>query len=253
MQQTQYDWLPLPPDFSTHGPQVDSLIWYVHALMFLLFIGWGIYFIFVLIRFRQREGHRAQYAPVKAKPAKYIEFGVIIAEAFLLIALSMPAWAKYKERPDAAGALRVRVVGEQFAWNFHYPGRDGIFGRRDVKFVDNVSNSMGLDPSDPNGKDDIVSLNEFHIPVNRRVIADITSKDVIHSFTLNVLRVKQDAVPGMVIPIHFEATQTGEFDISCAQLCGNSHYRMKGYLYIDTPQAFNEWIAARESELQGVN
>jgi cytochrome c oxidase subunit 2 len=221
--------------------------------MIAMFVAWGIFFVYCMVKFRQREGHKAEYQPIKAKLAKAAEIGVIVVEAVLLVFLSMPAWAKYKEVPQTADALRVRIIGEQFAWNMHYPGRDGIFGATNAKFINNQGNSVGLDPADPNGKDDIVSLNEFHFPVNKTIIVDLSSKDVIHSFTINVLRVKQDAVPGMKIPIWFQATQTGIFDISCAQLCGLGHYRMKGTAYIDTPQDYEKWFSEREAELQGAS
>lgn len=254
MEPSAYKWLPLPPDFSTHGHQVDVLIEYIHVVMAILFVGWGIFFVYCLFRFRQREGHKAQYAPIGGKFAKTVEVAVILVEAILLVGLSMPAWASYKSPPiNDRDAVTVRVVAEQFAWNVHYPGRDGIFGRTDPKFINNVSNSLGLDPADPAGKDDIVTLNELHFPVNRNVIVNISSKDVIHSFWINVLRVKQDAVPGMVIPIWFQATHTGVFDISCAQLCGLGHYRMRGAAYIDSPEDYAKWMSEREAELQGAN
>ena len=250
------DYFPFPPDYSVHGAQIDRLITVVHWLMFALFIGWGIYFAYCLIKFRQRPGHRASYNPAKGKMAKSVEVGVIVAEAFLLIGLSMPAWANWKhDFPDQHHALTVRVVAEQFAWNIHYPGRDGIFGRTDIGFINNTGNSLGLDPSDPNGKDDIVTLNELHIPIGNSVIVNLSSKDVIHSFGINVLRVKQDAVPGMVVPIHFDVARTakaGTYDISCAQLCGLGHYRMQGFVYLDTPDQYAQWMAQKESELQGV-
>jgi cytochrome c oxidase subunit 2 len=249
-----YKWLPLPPDFSLHGPKIDHLIIAVHILMFALFIGWGIYFVYCLIRFRARPGHTAVYDPAKGKVAKTTEIAVILAEAFLLVVLSMPVWANWKhDFPSPDQSVRVKVIGEQFAWNFHYAGKDGIFGRTDLKLINNTGNSLGLDPSDPNGKDDIITLNELHIPVNKPIIVDISSKDVIHSFTINVLRVKQDAIPGMVVPIHFQATQTGQFDIGCAQLCGLGHYRMRGVVSIDTPEQYAQWIDQKESERQGAN
>jgi len=252
MNPQSYKWLPLPPDFSVHGPQVERLIFIVHILMFALFIGWGIYFVYCLFRYRARAGHKAVYEPAKGKVAKSAEIGVILAEAVLLVGLSMPVWANWKhDFPNAQQALRVKVIGEQFAWNFHYPGKDGIFGRTDPKLMNNTGNSLGLDPADPNGKDDIITLNEFHIPVNRPIIVDISSKDVIHSFTINVLRVKQDAVPGMVIPIHFEANHTGQFDLGCAQLCGLGHYRMRGMVSIDSSDQFAKWVNDKESERQG--
>jgi cytochrome c oxidase subunit 2 len=254
MNPQSYKWLHLPPDFSVHGPKIDHLIFVVHVLMFTLFIGWGIYFIYCLFRFRARPGHKAVYEPAKGKIAKSTEIAVILAEAVLLVGLSMPVWANWKhDFPNPQQSLRVRVIGEQFAWNFHYPGKDGVFGRTDAKLMNNQGNSLGLDPNDPNGKDDIITLNEFHIPINKPIIVDISSKDVIHSFTINVLRVKQDAVPGMVIPIHFEATHTGQFDIGCAQLCGLGHYRMRGVVSIDTDQQFAQWVTEKESERQGAN
>ena len=251
---TWRDWLPFPPDLSEHGAQIDHLITVVHYLMFALFIGWGIYFVYVLVHFRKREGHKASYNPAKGKIAKYTEIGVIVAEAVLLVAMSMPAWAAWKKAfPPAQDALHVRLVAEQFAWNFHYPGPDGIFGRTDHKLMNNTGNSLGLDLSDPHSKDDIVTLNELHIPLNKPVIVDISSKDVIHSFTINVLRVKQDAIPGEVIPIHFTAIKqgTGTYEINCSQLCGLGHYRMQGFVYIDTPEQYAQWFAQKEKELQG--
>lgn len=247
-------WLPLPPEYSTHAAQVDYLIKFVHVLMAVLFVGWGIYFAYCLIKFRQRPGHKAMYEPVKAKVAKYAEIGVILIEAFMLIGLSMPVWAYYKnELPPRSQALEVKVTAEQFAWNFHYAGKDGVFGRTDPKYIDNFGNAIGLDPNDPHGKDDVYTLNELHVPISKPVILDITSKDVIHSFTVNVLRVKQDAIPGMKIPIHFVATHTGQFDISCAQLCGLGHYRMRGMISIDTPQDYEKWMAEQEAQRLGGN
>jgi cytochrome c oxidase subunit II len=254
MDQTSWKyWLPLPPDFSTQGPQIDHLIYVVHYLMAILFVGWGIFFVYCLIRFRKKAGQKAIYQPIKGKFAKYSEVAVILAEAVLLVGISMPVWAKYKEIPSESESLRIRVIGEQFAWNFHYPGKDGIFGKTDVKFVNNTGNSLGLDPTDPNGKDDIVTLNEMHVPVKKPIIMDVSSKDVIHSFSINVLRVKQDAVPGMRIPIWFEATKTGEHDIGCAQLCGLGHYRMRAFITIDTPENYAKWQAEKISMLQGGN
>src|SRR4051794_7980506 len=99
MEQSAYKWLPLPPDFSTHGQQVDDLIFYVHIVMAVLFVGWGIFFVYCLFRFRQRSGHQAQYEPIKGKIAKIAEVAVILVEAVLLVGLSMPAWASYKNVP----------------------------------------------------------------------------------------------------------------------------------------------------------
>jgi cytochrome c oxidase subunit 2 len=139
------------------------------------------------------------------------------------------------------------VVGEQFAWNVHYPGPDHIFGRTNVKYVSS-SNPLGIDPSDPNAKDDVTTLNQLHLEVNRPVIIRLTSKDVIHSFFLPYMRVKQDAIPGMEVPVHFTPIKSSgaeSWDIACAQLCGLGHYRMKGQYQVHTKADFDKWMGTQ--------
>jgi cytochrome c oxidase subunit II len=242
MDEKIYGWW-LPPDVSVHGAKIDQLMSVLHWFMALLFIGWGVFFVYCLFRFRARPGHTALYTPVKAVATKYIEAFVLVVEVFLLFALSTPVWLAYKNNvPDASKALRVRMVAEQFAWNFQYPGKDGKFGKTDASQISG-DNPLGLDPEDAAGKDDLVTVNQLHIPVRTAMIVDISSKDVIHSFNVPVLRVKQDTIPGQQIPVWFEATQTGHFELACAQLCGLGHYRMRGDVLIETPEEFAKWEA----------
>ncbi len=236
----------LPPDHSVHGSAVDSLIHVIHWFMLALFVGWGSFMVYCLWRFRSKANPKATYEPVKAKLSKVLEIGVVIFEAVLLVGFSMPAWAAYKDQPPPSDkAMHVRVVGQQFQWNIWYPGPDGKFGRAKLDLIDGV-NPVGLDRSDPAGKDDVVKINQLAIPVGKPIIAHITAKDVIHSFSVPVLRVKQDANPGMTVPIWFEATQTGTYDIACAQLCGNQHWRMRGMVMAMEPAAFDEWLAKQK-------
>ena len=194
-----------PPLISEHGAKVDQLISILHWFMALLFVVWGIFFVYCLIRFRQRTGQKARYEPVKGKISKYGEIAVVIFEAIVLIGFSIPAWAAYKdEPPKEEDRVLIRVIGEQFQWNFHYPGTDGVFGRTDSSLMDTTSNPIGLDESDPNAEDDVWTINEFHLPVGRDIYLRIASKDVIHSFSIPTMRVKQDAIPGMGIPIWFK-------------------------------------------------
>ncbi len=236
----------LPPDVSKNGHKVDELINLMHRFMGVLFVGWGIFFVYCLVRFRQRPGHQANCELIKAKPSKYAEIGVAIFEAVILLGFSMPIWASVKNDIPLPtdNPVRIRVVAEQFAWNFHYPGADGKFGRVEPKFIDTATNPLGLDRSDPDAKDDIFSL-ELHIPVGRPVICEISSKDVIHSFFLPVMRVKQDAIPGMRIPVWFQAAKTGTYEVACAQLCGNNHYSMRALMYIQEEKAFESWLAEK--------
>ncbi len=147
-----------------------------------------------------------------------------------------------------ADALVIQVTGEQFSWNFHYPGPDGAFGRTDPKMITSANN-IGLDRSDPPAKDDIVSVGEMHVLAGRPVKVRIRSKDVIHSFFLPNLRVKQDAVPGMAIEVWFTPNRPGAYEIACAELCGLGHYRMRGFLTIDDSQDnFNKWLQQKAAE-----
>jgi cytochrome c oxidase subunit 2 len=238
----KYGW-GLPPDISTHGPQIDNIINLLHWFMLVLFVGWGIFMLLALIKFRARPGHTANYHGVKTHVSTYLEGAVAVVEVFFLVFLSIPVWAEIKASPpppDKAD-INVRVVGEQFAWNIHYPGPDGKFGKTDVSLV-GAENPLGLDRKDPAAKDDITTINQLHFPVNKKVLVNLTSKDVIHSFALPVMRVKQDAIPGMTVPVWFEANQTGQFEIGCAQLCGLGHYRMKGFFSVDTDEQYAAWL-----------
>lgn len=240
MEEIQYGYH-MPPDLSAHGAGIDNLIHVLHIFMAALFIGWGLFFIFTLIKYRQRQGHKASYESAHSKLPKFIEVGVVFFEAFLLIGLSFPIWNQYKKDPPKEGeALTVRVVGQQFVWNIHYPGEDGKFGRTNIKYVSDL-NPLGVDPKDPASADDFFTVNQFHLPVNQPIIAQISSKDVIHSFGVPVLRVKQDATPGMAVPIWFTAVKTGTFDIQCSQLCGVGHSLMKGIITVETPEDFAKW------------
>jgi len=240
----------LPTDVSEHGYQIDRLIHVMHWFMGVLFVGWGVFFMYCLIRFRQRSGHLASCDLIKAKPSKYSEIGVAIFEAVILVGFAMPVWASVKldlPKPEDNPA-RVRVLAEQFAWNFHYPGADGKYGKIGPQFVNTATNPLGLDPSDPDGQDDVYS-GELHLPVGRAAIAEISSKDVIHSFFIPVLRVKQDAIPGMRIPVWFKPKKdgAGTYEVACAQLCGNNHYSMRALLYLESEEKFNAWMAEKSA------
>ena len=234
----------LPIIASAHGHEVDMVIYLVHLLMFLLAIGWGIYFVVALWRFRKKNHPVANYKGVESHFSSVIEVMVVVAEVVLLVGFSIPFWAKQVNAfPQRKDIVEVRVVAEQFAWNVHYPGLDGIFGRTDLKFFNKQSNPLGLDPKDPNGKDDVTTINQLHLPIGHPAIIYLTSRDVIHSFSLPVMRVKQDVIPGMSIPTWFTPTKTGKSEIACAQLCGLGHYRMKGFLTIHTQEEFDKWLS----------
>ena len=247
------NWLGLPVQASAHAAELDQMTALVHWLMLVLFVGWGVFFLFVLVRFRKGANPTASYAGAKGKLAKSTEVLVAIIEIVLLVFYAIPAWAtRVGAVPSETEAFRVRVVGEQFAWNVQYPGRDGLFGRVDIKLV-TADNPLGLDRRDPNAKDDIATINQLNLPVDRPVLVHLSSKDVIHSFGIYEMRVKQDAIPGMDIPVWFIPTRPGAYEITCSQLCGLGHYRMRGFVTIQSQSDFQTWMAEQEKELAAEN
>ncbi len=245
--------LGLPIEASAHAAEIDQMIVLMHWLMFVLFIGWGIYFVFALFRFRRGANPTASYSGAKGHLSKYVEVGVAVVEVLLLVGYAIPAWARrVRDFPPEKDAVVVRVVGEQFAWNVHYPGPDGKFGRTDVKLV-SAENPLGLDRSDPNGKDDITTINQLNLPVDEPILIHLSTKDVIHSFAIYEMRVKQDAIPGMEIPVWFTPTRAGDYEITCSQLCGLGHYRMRGFVTVQSQDEFQKWLADQEKELTATN
>jgi cytochrome c oxidase subunit 2 len=222
----------------------------VHLLMLVLFVGWGTYFTFVLFRFRRARNPRANPDGARGRFALATEIGVVIAEAVLLVIFALPLWFdRTSAQPTTDGAVVIRVVAEQFAWNVHYPGADGRFGETKLSLV-TPTNPLGLDRQSPFGKDDIVLISQMHLPVNRPVIVQLSSKDVIHSFGVPAMRVKQDANPGVSTPVWFTPTMTGEFDIACSQLCGLGHYRMRGVITVESEEAFRKFLADEAAALR---
>jgi len=246
--------LGLPVLASEHGQDVDNLIIYVHWLMGALFVGWLAYFAYVLFRFYRTRNPKADYVGVKNHASSNIEAAVALIEGILLIGVAVPLWAKATDKfPDKAQSTVVQVAAQQFAWNIRYPGKDGEFGRQDMRFI-SETNVFGVDPADPKGKDDVQGiLNDLHVPLvknadgkARPVIVYISSKDVIHSFKVIALRITQDAIPGMRIPIWFRPTQEGRYQINCAQLCGNGHSTMSsGMLVVESQAAYDKWLASK--------
>jgi cytochrome c oxidase subunit 2 len=231
----------IPPNASEHGYLVDHMLEFCHWFMLLLFVGWSAFFLYTLFRFHRSRNPRANYHGVKSKASAHLEFSVVLVEAVLLLGFALPLWGKrVNEFPTDGDVLRVRAIGEQFAWNFHYAGADGEFGRSDRQFM-NSQNPFGLDPNDPAAKDDLMSKNELYLLNHRPVVIDIGSKDVIHSFSLKHMRHDQDAIPGLRIPMWFRPIKSGDFEIVCAQLCGASHYAMKAMLYVREPAEFDAW------------
>ena len=235
--------LGLPVQASTHAPDIDHMLSLIHWLMLVLFVGWGAFFVYVLAKFRRGANPTADYHGAEGKLSKGLEIGIVVIEMVLLVFYAIPAWAtRVADFPAENEATVVRVIAEQFAWNIHYPGKDGKFGRTEIARVAS-DNPVGLDRTDPAGKDDIVTINQMNIPVDKPVLVHLSSKDVIHSFGLFEMRVKQDAIPGMSIPVWFIPNRVGNYEIACSQLCGLGHYRMRGFVGVKTQADYDAFLA----------
>lgn len=254
----------MPPVASAHGAAIDASLSWVHWLMAVLFVGWMSFFLFALWRFRRSRNPVASHGGAQSHASSWLEGAVAVAEAVLLIGLSIPLWAdRVRDFPPEQESTVVRVVGEQFAWNVHYPGPDGVFGKTAIEKIDLQTNPLGLDRTDPAAQDDVTTLNQLHLPVNKPAIVHLSSKDVIHSFGLPEMRIKQDAVPGISIPVWWVPTVTTAemrrrlnkpefvYEIACAQLCGIGHATMRGFVTIEEPAEFQTWMDAQVAAQSG--
>lgn len=245
------DWLGLPAAGAAHAGDVDQVMALVHWLMVVLFVGWSLFFVYVLVRFRRRAHPVASHDGLRGRWSTWLEGGILVAEVALLAFFSIPVWsARVDAFPSERESVVVRVVAEQFAWNVHHPGPDGRFGRTDLALL-GPANPLGLDRTDPAARDDITTINQLHLPVHRPAIVYLSSKDMVHSFALPQMRVKQDTIPGLSQPVWFTPTQTGEWEIACSQLCGLGHYRMRGFYTIHTQAGYEAWLAEEAALLAG--
>lgn len=229
----------LPAPASSHAAQFDAMLAAVHLDGFIVFGSWLVVFAFILLRFRARAGGTG---PPAGQRWPLVAIAAVVAgDVWLLAGSALPVWWA-RAQPVPEGAVEVRVIGEQYAWNIHYPGHDGRFGRTDSSFI-TAADPIGIDRTDPAGRDDFVLINLMVVPVNRTVVAHLSSKDVIHSFTLPEMRVKQDITPGMPASTWFTPVSTGSWEVGCSQLCGLGHYRMRGVFEVRSEAAWRAFVA----------
>ncbi len=236
----------LPLAGSAEAASLDAVLRSVHVHMAIQALAWGAFFVFCLVRFRRRAHPTAVHGGLKPLLPWLAIAAVIAGDVLLLAGSALPAWRERSTPPSSLAApLEVRIAAEQFAWNIHYPGPDGRFGPARAALI-NPANPVGIDRTDAAAQDDIGLLNVLTVPLGRPVIVTLTARDVIHSFTINEMRVKQDATPGLTVRTWFTPVATGTFDIRCSQLCGLAHYRMRGDVTVLSEDAWNRWL---QSEL----
>lgn len=226
-----------PPDVSLDGYRIDRVIHYTDTVVGIFMAIVVAALIFFIFRYRARPGHRAVYD--RGDKKWHIIVTVILGfTVFLSIdaVIEAMAFKDLKEAfwkfPKGDDVIRVEVLPQQFAWNFRYAGPDGYFATDD---------------------DIVAPQNQMHIPVNTPIVVQMAPLDVIHSFYIPHFRVKQDATPGMITSFWFQAKETGQFEIACAELCGNGHYRMRGFLTVESKADYQKWLEDLREEQEGAD
>ena len=226
---------PLAADWGSIDATVIITFW-VTGVVFIALNG---FLIWVIIRYRHRQGQKAHYEP----ESKKLEWWLTIITSAGVIAMLAPGlwvWARIVDVPDDAAI--VEVVGQQWHWSFRFPGEDGVLGQVEVAQM-SVDNPFGMKPDDPAGRDDVLIANpELHLPVNQPYKFVLRSKDVLHNFTVPQFRVKMDLVPGMTPYAWLKPTLVGRYDIMCEELCGVAHFAMRGAVVVEEEDAFNDWL-----------
>jgi cytochrome c oxidase subunit 2 len=260
--------LRMPPNASLHGIATDALMrWNLIALL-ACFTAAHLWLIVAIFRRKQAAAPAVQVQPKKngaspgtasptQPPAPHQAFSLqwlllpILCAMYIWMAITAQhLWAADRFEGPSPGAMQVEVVGQQFVWYFRYPGQDAAFGITRPSLVNAaIGNPLGLDPQDPRGNDDLVA-SELVLPVGREVDLRLRSLDVIHGFFIPAMRLKQNAVPGLVLHVHFTPIAVGTYPILCSQVCGSGHARMQAELRVVSPSAYQDWLKAKEQQHQ---
>ena len=228
-------WTPIASNWGFIDDTIIITFW-ITGVVFIAII---LFMAYCVYRFSHRPGIRAAYEPEN----KRLEWWLTILTALGVVAMLTPGlfvWNQFVTVPE--GADEFEVLGQQWQWSFRYPGKDGVMGTSDAKFV-NQDNPFGLNLEDPNGQDDIlIEGDDLHLPLGRPVKALLRSIDVLHDFYVPQFRAKMDLVPGQVTFFWFTPTRTGSFEILCAELCGIGHHVMRGTVIIEEETAYQAWL-----------
>jgi len=240
----------LPVDISAHGQAIDRQLSETMVTSGVLFVLSQFALALFVWRYADRgDGRKAKTFPGGVTPMVLFATVLVGAEILALTFVGSKVWAGIYQTPPDPGSLQIDVQSEQFAFYFRYPGPDGKFGATHPELINEANeNYFGLDPAhDVSARDDIV-VPTLTIPVNRPIALTLRAKDVSHAFYVPELRIQQDFVPGLAIPLHFTATDTGKHEIVCTQLCGLGHYNMRAYIEVISQAEFDQWLKDKAAQ-----
>lgn len=227
---------------ASNWDMVDSTVDVTFWVTGIVFVAVNLFLAYCIIRYRHRKGNKAHYEPENKKLEWWLT-GITSVGIAAMLAPGLSVWAKFVTVPDDASV--VEVLGQQWAWAYRFPGKDGRLGASNANLI-SVDNPFGLDPNDLASQDDVLVQNpQLHLPIDKPVKMLLRAKDVNHQFAVPQFRVKMDMVPGMVTHFWFTPTRTGEFDVLCEQLCGVAHFAMRGRVVVNTQEDFDKWLDAQ--------
>ncbi|WP_175823472.1 c-type cytochrome [Burkholderia sp. BCC0419] len=227
--------------------RMDDMLTITIVITGALFIVINLFVVLALVRYRHRGGHRAAYEPHNRRLEWWL-IGLTAVGVAALLAPGLFVYADYIQPPR--NVLRMEVVGQQWQWRFRFAGPGGKLGTTDVRYISN-DNPFGLNPADPNGRDNyLIETPEVHLPLNRPIQVLARSRDVLHDFYVPPFRARMNMVPGMVTTFWFTPTKAGRYDILCAQLCGIGHASMRGVVVVEDEASFSRWLAQQSTFAQ---
>src|SRR5581483_5552200 len=233
---TLRDWW-MPPNAAAHGIAVDRLMRWDVGAMTACFLAANILLVWLFLRPRRPSTTPSSWR------VELLSLGLLVTLYVVMAVTAEQLWARERFEGAAPASLYVEVVGEQFQWYFHYPGADAAYGASQPQLVNAaLGNPIGLDSADDHGKDDLVA-SELVLPVNREVDLQLRSLDVIHGFFVPEMRLKQNAVPGVTLHVHFTPVREGIYPILCSQVCGSGHARMQARMRVVSPTEYDAWLA----------
>ena len=220
---------------------IDDTVTITFWVTGFVFVGINLFMAYAVLRYRHRKGTTAHYEPENKKLEAAL-IGLTTVGIIAMLAPGLIVWAKFVDVPKDAAVFEV--VGRQWHWGFRFPGKDGVMGTVDARYI-SEKNPFGVNPNDPNGQDDVlISSPEVHLPIGKPFKALLRSIDVLHDFTVPQFRVKMDLVPGLVTYVWFTPTRTGKFDLLCEELCGVAHFTMRGKVVVEEESAFEAWLSS---------
>lgn len=231
-------------EIASNWGSIDDAIVITFWITGVVYVAVILFMAYCLWRYRYRADRRADYDPENTKLEWWLT-GLTTLGVVGLLTPGLMAWNEFVTVPEEA--TEIEVVGKQWEWSFRLPGKDGVLGTTEIKYMDD-DNTFGLNPNDPAGQDDIlIEGDDLHMPLDKPVKVLLRAIDVLHDFYVPQFRAKMDLVPGMITFFWLTPIRSGTFDILCAELCGLGHHAMRGIVVVEPDSDYQNWLQEQET------